>query len=366
VGNGPGPVEAVGVNAQGEGSHHARAAHPAEEIRGRSVLVTGAHGLLGSWLVGALLDRGARVVSIRRDEPALSSLELLGLEDRVDVVHGDVCENGLIARALNEYDVDSVFHLAAQTLVGTANRSPLSTFETNIRGTWLLLEACRLHGARRVIVASSDKAYGRQPELPYTEGQALLARYPYDVSKAACDMLARSYWHTFGLPVAVTRFANLYGGADTNRSRLVPEAVCAALARRRPVIRSDGSPERDFLYVEDAARAYLAIWQALSREEARGEAFNAGGGAPHRVADVVGLICRLAGTSVDPDVQGAGTPHGEIDRQWVDATKLRELTGWEPHFTLEEGLSKTIEWYRAHPEAWRGHPPRGSAAAAGN
>ena len=322
------------------------------ELSGRSALVTGAHGLLGSWLVKALLEAGAKVVALRRDQPALSSLELLGLEREIDVVHGDVCDEDLVARVLNEYDVDSVFHLAAQTLVGTANRAPLSTFETNIRGTWLMLEACRLHGAERVIVASSDKAYGRQAELPYREGQPLQPAYPYDVSKAAADMLARSYWHTFELPVAVTRFANLYGGADTNHSRLIPEAVCAALASRAPVVRSDGSPERDFLYVEDATRAYLAIWDALGRGAGRGEAFNAGGGEPHRVSDVIALICRLAGTDVQPDIRGQGTPHGEIDRQWVDATKLRELTGWEPVVELEDGLGRTIDWYRAHPEAW--------------
>lgn len=323
------------------------------DLSGRSTLVTGAHGLLGSWLVKALLEHGAKVVALRRDEPGVSSLELLGLDDQVDIVHGDVSTDGLVARVLNEYDVDSVFHLAAQTLVGTANRAPLSTFETNIRGTWVVLEACRLHGPERVIVASSDKAYGRQLELPYREAQPLQAKYPYDVSKAAGDMLARSYWHTFGLPVAVTRFANLYGGADTNRSRLIPEAVSAALAGRPPVIRSDGSPERDFLYVEDAVRAYLAIWEALGRGEGSGEAFNAGGGTPHRVGDVVALICRLAGTAVQPDVRGEGTPHGEIDRQWVDATKLRELTGWEPEIELEDGLARTIEWYRSHPRAWQ-------------
>jgi CDP-glucose 4,6-dehydratase len=321
-------------------------------LRGRSVLVTGAYGLLGSWLVKALLEHGARVVALRRDEPAASALELLGLGGRVDVVHGDVSADGVVFRALNEYEVDSVFHLAAQTLVGTANRDPQSTFETNVRGTWVALEACRRHGTERVVVASSDKAYGPQAELPYREDQPLAARFPYDVSKAAADMVARSYWHTFGLPVAVTRFANLYGGADTNRSRLIPEAVCAALARRPPVIRSDGSPERDFLYVEDAVRAYLAIWELLGRGEGRGEAFNAGGGAPHRVGDVVALICRLAGTDVGPDIRGEGTPHAEIDRQWVDAAKLRRLTGWCPEVPLEEGLRRTIDWYRDHPEAW--------------
>ena len=202
-----------------------------------------------------------------------------------------------------------------------------------------------------MIVASSDKAYGRQPQLPYTERQPLIPTFPYDVSKAAADLIARSYWHTYGLPVAVTRFANLYGGGDTNRSRLVPEAIGAALARRPPVIRSDGSPERDFLYVEDAAAAYVAIWRALLDGRGAGEAFNAGSGRPHRVGDVVDLICRLAGDIVAPEIRGTGVPPGEIDRQWVDASKLRELTGWQPAVGLEEGLRRTIDFYRAHPEA---------------
>ena len=318
---------------------------------GPSVLVTGAHGLLGSWLVKGLLQDGARVVAIRRDEPVLSSLQLLGLDREVAGVQGDICDPGLVARVLGEYEVESVFHLAAQTIVGTANRSPASTFESNVRGTWTVLEACRLQGVERVIVASSDKAYGKQSELPYREDQPLLASYPYDVSKAACDMIARSYWSSFALPVAVTRFANLYGGAETNRSRLVPEAVCAALAGRSPVLRSDGSPERDFLYVEDAARAYLCLWEALNRGQGRGEAFNAGGGVPHRVGEVVSLICRLAGSTVTPDIRGQGNPSGEIDRQWLDSSKLRALTGWQPQVGLEEGLTRTIEWFQRHPKA---------------
>ena len=318
------------------------------ELDTHSVLVTGAYGLLGSWLVKALLDGGARVAVIRRDEPARSALALMGLEPRVDVVAGDICADGLVERALAEYEVDSVFHLAAQTLVPTANRSPLSTFETNMRGTWLLLEACRRHGAERVVVAASDKAYGPHADLPYREDHALQPLYPYDVSKAVTDLLSRSYWHTWQLPVAVTRFANLYGGGDFNASRLVPEAVLAALQGRSPIVRSDGSPERDFLYVEDAVAAYLVIWDALGRGSGRGEAFNAGGGRPHRVLEVVELICRVAGTGVEPDVRGKGTPSGEIDRQWVDYTKLRELTGWRPEVALEDGLRLTIEWYREH------------------
>jgi CDP-glucose 4,6-dehydratase len=316
------------------------------------VLVTGAYGLLGGWLVKALLKGGADVVVIRRDELPSAALTVTGLERETTVVNGDISAEGLVQRALAEYEIDTVFHLAAQTIVPTANRSPLSTFETNVRGTWLLLEACRTVGVERVIVASSDKAYGRHAELPYRETHALAPQYPYDVSKAATDLIARSYWHSFGLPVAVTRFANLYGGGDLNPSRLIPETVTAALAGRRPVVRSDGSPERDFLYVEDAVAAYLAILGALGGRDApgpaAGEAFNAGGGQPHRVLDVVRLICRLAGTGVEPDVRGAGTPAGEIDRQWVDAGKLRDLTGWAPSVALEEGLERTLAWYREH------------------
>ncbi len=322
----------------------------AVELNQHSVLVTGAYGLLGSWLVRALLERGARVTVVRRDEPANSALRRMGLEESVNVVPGDISTEGLISRALAEYDVQSVFHLAAQAIVRTANRSPLGTFETNIRGSWLVLEACRLHGCQRVVVASSDKAYGPHRDLPYREEHALQPLYPYDVSKAAADLLARSYWHTWRLPVAVTRFANMYGGGDLNPSRIVPEAVAAALAGRSPVVRSDGSPERDFLYVEDAVAAYLAIWDALGREDhaACGEAFNAGGGRPHRVLDVVRLICELSGSGLEPDVRGAGTPAGEIDRQWLDFGKLQALTGWTPAVDLEEGLRRTIEWERAY------------------
>jgi CDP-glucose 4,6-dehydratase len=314
-----------------------------------SVFVTGGYGLLGTWLVRALLERGDRVVVLRRDDPSAGALRAEGLEARCEVVPGDVCDGAALERALGDYEVDTVFHLAAQTLVGTANRSPLPTFETNIRGTWVLLEACRRLEVARVVVAASDKAYGSHDELPYREGFALQARFPYDVSKAATDLIARSYFHTYGLPVAVTRFANLYGGGDLNFSRLVPEAVAASLQGRRPVIRSDGTPERDFLYVEDAAVAYLAIADALG-DGAAGEAFNAGSGQPRSVLDVVSTVCEVAGTDVEPDIRGHGVPTGEIDRQYVDASKLSDLTGWAPAVTLEEGLWRTVEWYRAHPE----------------
>jgi CDP-glucose 4,6-dehydratase len=317
----------------------------------RAVFVTGAYGLLGTWVVRRLLDEGLDVTVLRRDVRPNAALVLLGLEQRVNVVSGDVTDLALVERALGEYEVDTVFHLAAQTIVGTANRSPLPTWEANVRGTWIVLEGCRRHEVERVVVAASDKAYGAQEHLPYREDGPLLPRFPYDTSKAAADLIARSYWHTYGVPVATTRFANLYGGGDTNGSRLVPEAVAAALARRAPVIRSDGTPERDFLYVEDAAEAYLAIAAALDDDGARGEAFNAGSGRPHSVREVVELICRIVGREVNPDIQGKGTPHGEIDRQFVDTSKLSEVTGWRPRVGLEEGLTRTVEWYRAHPEA---------------
>jgi CDP-glucose 4,6-dehydratase len=317
-------------------------------LRGRSVFVTGAYGLLGSWLVKALIEQGARTTVLKRDAVVRSALVVEGTERRVNVVNGDICDADLIERAVGEYEVDTVFHLAAQTIVGIANTAPLSTFETNIRGTWTVLEACRHLGVRRVVVAASDKAYGIHDRLPYQEDFALQPRYPYDVSKAATDMIARSYWHTFGVPVAVTRFANLYGGGDLNLSRLVPEAALAAIEGRRPVIRSDGTLERDFLYVEDAVAAYLAICRLLDEGTGAGEAFNAGGDEPHSVLEVVDLMCRVADTGVEPDVRGTGTPPGEITRQWVDSTKLRQLSGWAPQVSLEEGLRRTIEWYREY------------------
>lgn len=314
----------------------------------RSVFVTGAYGLLGGWLVKALLARGARVTVLKRDAVATSALVLEGIEPRVNVVRGDVCDGSLLERALAEYEIDTVFHLAAQAIVGVANLSPLSTFETNIRGTWTLLDACRRLQIPRVIVASSDKAYGAQDDLPYREDQPLSPRHPYETSKAAADMLARSYWHAFGLPVAVTRCANLYGGGDLNLSRLVPEAALAALEGRPPIIRSDGTLERDFLYVEDAVEAYLAVCGLLDDGRGAGEAFNAGGDEPRTVLKVAELICRLAGTGLQPEVRGTGTPAGEITRQWLDSSRLRTATGWRPRFGLEEGLRRTLDWYRTY------------------
>jgi CDP-glucose 4,6-dehydratase len=320
-------------------------------MSGRTTLVTGAHGFAGAWLTRTLLETGATVVGFDRGEPPLSGLALHGIESQVADVEGDLRDGELVSRTLNEHAVDTVFHLAAQTIVGEANASPIPTFETNIDGTWTLLEACRGAGVERVVVASSDKAYGPHEDLPYREDAALQPIFPYDVSKAAADMIARSYWHTYELPVAVTRFANLYGGGDLNFSRLIPEAVSAVIDGRPPVLRSDGSPERDFLYIEDAASAYLAVAAALDAGPARGEAFNAGAGRPHSVREVLELICEVSGQEVEPDIRGKGNPAGEIDRQYLDSTKIRELCGWEPRIDLREGLRRTLEWYGEHPEA---------------
>ena len=313
-------------------------------------LVTGARGFAASWLAKALLEEGAEVTSIDRDGASPSGLELQGIAGDVNDVVADLRDYDAVLDLLRADRIDSVFHLAAQPIVGDANASPLPTFETNIGGTWVLLEACRELGVERVIVASSDKAYGPHDQLPYTEDAALQPIFPYDVSKAATDLIARSYWHTFGLPVAVTRFANLYGGGERNFSRLIPETVTAVLDGRRPVIRSDGSPERDFLYVEDAAGAYLAVAEALLTAGVSGEAFNAGWGRPHPVREVIDLICELGPHDVEPDYQGSGNPHGEIDRQYLDSTKIRERIGWEPKVDLREGISRTLEWYAAHPD----------------
>src|SRR5512139_3369804 len=246
-------------------------------------LVTGGRGFVASWLAKALLESGSEVTSIDRPGGSPTGLELHGIAGDVNDAVGDLGDYPLVLDLLRENRIDSVFHLAAQAIVGDANASPVPTFETNIAGTWVILEACREVGIECIVVASSDKAYGPHQDLPYTEDSPLQPVFPYDVSKAAADLVARSYWHTYGLPVAVTRMANIYGGGDHNFSRLIPETVTAVLAGRRPVIRSDGSPERDFLYVEDAVAAYLAIAEALAAGRGAGEAFNAGWERPHAV-----------------------------------------------------------------------------------
>jgi len=317
----------------------------------KRALVTGGHGFVASHLARALLERGDAVTVLDLAPPPLSGLTLQGVAPEIELVETNLSDAQRVGATLDAGEFDVVFHLAAQTLVGPAMADPAATFEANVRGTWTLLEACRHADVPALVVASSDKAYGPSEQLPYREDMQLRPASPYEASKAAADAIALSYRPAYGLPVAVTRFANIYGGGDLNFSRLVPEAMAAVLDGRRPAIRSDGSPERDFLHVDDAVAAYLAIEHAVGAGgPAAGEAFNAGGERPHAVAEVVEAIAEIAGDGLDPEY-GPGNPAGEIDRQFVDSAKLRSLTGWAPAVELPDGLARTLEWYRQHPEA---------------
>jgi CDP-glucose 4,6-dehydratase len=316
----------------------------------KRALVTGGHGFIASHLARALLERGDAVTVLDLPAPPLSGLTLQGIAPAVELVEADLRDAEAVGATVSAGEFEVVFHLAAQTLVGPAMADPVATYEANVRGTWVLLEACRRAEVPAVVVASSDKAYGPSDDLPYREGMRLRPASPYEASKAAADAISLSYRPAFGLPVAVTRFANVYGGGDLNFSRLIPETVAAVLDGRRPQIRSDGSPERDFLHVDDAVAAYLAIEHAVGAGgPAAGEAFNAGGERPHSVGEVVEAVAELAGGGLSPEY-GPGNPAGEIDRQFVDSTKLRELTGWRPEVGLRDGLLRTLEWYREHSE----------------
>lgn len=312
----------------------------------RPTLVTGCTGLLGSWLTSALVDSGAQVVGLIRDEVPHSHLRRSGYQARIAVVRGDVTDYELIERTLNEYEIEVVFHLAAQTTVTVANRAPLSTFETNIKGTWTVLEAARRSPkVRRIVVASSDKAYGSLPTLPYREDMPLRGSHPYDVSKACADLIAQAYAATYDLPVAITRCANLYGGGDLNWNRIVPGTIRSVLRNEPPIVRSDGTPVRDYLYVKDAVRAYLQLAESLDRPEVQGEAFNFGTNRPVTVLEMVRAIIEAAGSpGLEPVI--LGTASNEIQQQFLDSTKAREVLGWRPRYDLEQGLRETVAWYR--------------------
>lgn len=312
----------------------------------RPTLVTGATGLVGGWLVRHLLDKGAAVVCLVRDWVPQSELVRGGLVERVPVVRGDICDLALLERTLGEYEIDTVIHLAAQTIVGIANRNPVSTFEANIRGTWSLLEACRRSpSVRQIVVASSDKAYGETGKLPYTEETPLVGRHPYDVSKSCADLIAQSYAATYGLPVAVVRCGNLYGGGDLNWNRLVPGTVRSVLRNQRPVIRSDGHYVRDYFYVEDGAAAYTLLAQRLAKNpDLRGHAFNFSYETPVPVLELVNRILAIMGSDLQPLVLNQAS--NEIRCQYLSAAKARQTLNWRPVFALEEGLQRTVEWYR--------------------
>jgi CDP-glucose 4,6-dehydratase len=316
--------------------------------RDRPVLVTGANGFIGAWLTDALLHAGAQVVAIVRDHKPSGGLSLLGLESKAVVVHGNVTDATLLGRAFRQYHVTHCFHLAAQALVEAARSSPVDTFESNIAGTWTVLEACRQAGVE-VVVASSDKAYGPSATLPYLESMPLLPTHPYDASKACADLLARSFYRAYGLPVAVTRCANIYGAGDLHPSRLIPDVILSILAGRAPVLRSDGSLRRDLLYVDDAVAGYLRLGERLTQPGVTGEAFNFGAGHPHRVRDVVQRILHLMGRpELQPTIENRVKPGEEIPAQYVDSARAGRLLGWRAETTLDEGLRRTIEWYRQY------------------
>ncbi len=315
--------------------------------RDRPVLVTGATGLLGSWLTRTLVGCKADVTVLIRDWVPQSELCRSGGLERVHVVRGEVQDQPLLERILGEYEINTVFHLAAQTIVTIANRNPISTFDTNIRGTWTLLEASRRSPCvQQVVVASSDKAYGNHPELPYREEVPLQGRHPYDVSKSCADLIAQTYAVTFDLPVVVARCGNLFGGGDLNWNRIVAGTIRSVIRQEPPVIRSDGKLVRDYLYVEDGASAYLKLAERLSRDRnLRGEAFNFSHEQPTSVLEITHRILQLMDAShLSPVVQNRAAH--EILHQYLDATKAKERLGWNPRFSLEEGLNRTIAWYR--------------------
>lgn len=313
----------------------------------RPVFVTGATGLLGSNLCAALVGAGAEVVALVRDGVPKTRFAELGLEREVTIVRGALEDEATLARAVNEYAIDTVFHAGAQTIVGTANRDPRSTFETNVRGTWNVLEAVRAaRTVSRVVFASSDKAYGSHEVLPYDEDAPLRGEHPYDVSKSAADLIAQSYAKTYGVPVSITRCGNLFGEGDLNFNRIVPGTIRDVLRGRRPVVRSDGTPVRDYFYVQDAVHAYAALAQAMDGKRHAGEAFNFSLEQQVTVLELVSLITRLMGREdLVPEVRNEAS--NEIARQYLSAKKARTLLRWAPKFSLSEGLARTIEWYRA-------------------
>lgn len=313
---------------------------------GRRVLVTGATGIVGSWVVKDLLSMSAEVVALVLDANPQSDVYRSGLIHRVTVVNGRLERLADLERAIVEYEIETVIHLGAQAIVGVAHRSPLATFEANIRGTWNLLEACRLHSGlvKRVVIASSDKAYGEHDQLPYTEDMSLEGRQPYEVSKSCADLIAQAYSHTYGLPVAIARCGNIYGGGDLNWSRIVPGTIRSLYRGESPAIRSDGQYIRDYVYVKDVSRAYLTLAERMDSAGVRGEGFNFSPESRVTVMEIVDKIRHIMKCG-NVKVTVLDNAKGEIRNQYLSSEKARRILGWAPDYTLEEGLKETVDWY---------------------
>lgn len=335
--------------------------------RRRKVFVTGCAGLLGAWLTDWLVRHGADVVGLVRDIVPLSNFYRLGLDNRITMVKGTIEDYDLIERIVNEYEIEVIFHLAAQSIVGIANENSRSTFSTNILGACNVLEACRRSKwPKAVIVASSDKAYGTQAVLPYREDMPLIGRHPYDVSKSCVDLIAQMYWHTYRLPVAITRCGNFYGGGDLNFNRIVPGTIRCLIDGQAPIIRSDGTPKRDYLYIKDAVNAYVVLAENVLEGQALGQAFNFSDERPISVLDLTALICRLMGKpEIEPVVLNIAT--NEITHQFLSAETARQQLHWRCQYNLEDALLETIAWYREFlKDTAADRPAKSLSAATGN
>lgn len=315
--------------------------------RSRRVFITGYTGFLGSWLVKYLINKKTCIVGLVRDEQPESNSLLDGLTAKLTIVRGSLEDYSLIRRIINEYEIETVFHLAAQTIVTVANQDPISTFEANIKGTWNILEACRhAKNIKQAIVSSSDKAYGEKEKLPYVETDPLEGRHPYDVSKSCADLISQAYFHTYHLPVCVTRCANLYGGGDLNYSRIVPGTIRSVFYDESPIIRSDGKYLRDYFYVEDAVLALLALTQEMQDKCILGEVFNFSSGIRMNVFGIVNKILKLMGKKLKPRV--LNETKNEIKDQYLSIEKAKKLLGWAPRFSLDAGLGEAINWYEGY------------------
>jgi len=315
--------------------------------KSRKVLITGGTGLIGTYVVKALLDKEATVYCLVQEVQNDSNFVKWGLDKKVHILAGTVLDYNLINLSLCKHEIDTVFHLAAQPLVRLALEKPYETLQVNCFGTLNVLEACRLNNIKRIIIASSDKAYGSQDKLPYTESSPLQGTYPYDVSKSVTDLLAQSYGKTYSLPVAIARFSNVYGGGDLNFDRIVPETIKHLLLDEPILIRSNGKFIREFFYVKDAARAYLALAENVERLNLRGEAFNFGTDTPVVILDLVNLIKKISGKN-DAEIKILDTAKAEIKDQFLSSEKARKVLGWEPKYNLEDGLKETYQWYKEH------------------